>query len=208
VVSVVGDERRELIDPAPAALAAEVERRRLSPRLRLALLTSVVVVVFIVGRATGIVDSLSPQSLRALLAGAGVLGVVGFVLAFSVGLLAQLPGLLFIAVAVLAYGREMGALVALAGAVVAVSVSFVVVRRFGGSALAEIESPFLRRVLSQLDTQPLRSVIVLRAVFGVAPFLNYALALSSLGFRDYLIGSVIGMTAPIVVAAVLLDAAL
>ena len=80
--------------------------------------------------------------------------------------------------------------------------------RFGGSALAEIESPWLRRVLSQLDTRPLRSVIVLRAIFGVAPFLNYALALSSLGFRDYIIGSIIGMAAPIAIAAVLLDLAL
>jgi uncharacterized membrane protein YdjX (TVP38/TMEM64 family) len=209
VVPVVGDERRELIDdPAPEALAAEVARRRMTPRLRLAVLTAAVVLMFVTLRVTGVVDSLSPESLRALLAGAGILGVIGFVLAFSVGLLAQLPGLLFIAVAVLAYGRAMGALVALLGAVVAVSVTFVVVRRFGGSALAEIESPFMRRVLSQLDTRPLRSVIVLRAVFGVAPFLNYALALSSLGFRDYLIGSVIGMTAPITIAALILDAAL
>jgi uncharacterized membrane protein YdjX (TVP38/TMEM64 family) len=208
VVSVVGDERGQLIDPAPEALAAEVVRRRMTPRLRLALLTSAVVLMFVTLRVTGIVDSLSPESLRALLAGAGVLGVVGFVLAFSVGLLAQLPGLLFIAVAVLAYGRAMGAVVALVGAVVAVSVTFVVVRRFGGSALAEIESPFLRRALSQLDSRPLRSVIVLRVVFGVAPFLNYALALSSLGFRTYLIGSVIGMTPPIAIAAVILDAAL
>jgi uncharacterized membrane protein YdjX (TVP38/TMEM64 family) len=208
VVPVVGDERRELIDAAPEALAAEVARRRMTPRLRLALLTSAVVLMFVTLRVTGIVDSLSPESLRALLAGAGVLGVVGFVLAFTLGLLAQLPGLLFIAVAVLAYGRAMGAVVALVGAVVAVSVTFVVVRRFGGSALAEMESPFLRRVLSQLDARPLRSVIVLRAVFGVAPFLNYALALSSLGFRDYLIGSVIGMTPPITIAAVILDAAL
>jgi uncharacterized membrane protein YdjX (TVP38/TMEM64 family) len=206
---VVGDERRELIDdPATEALAAEVARRRMTPRLRLAMLTAAVVLMFVTLRVTGVVDSLSPESLRALLAGAGILGVIGFVLAFSVGLLAQLPGLLFIAVAVLAYGRAMGALVALVGAVVAVSVTFVVVRRFGGSALAEIESPFMRRVLSQLDTRPLRSVIVLRAVFGVAPFLNYALALSSLGFRDYLIGSVIGMTAPITIAALILDAAL
>ena len=135
-------------------------------------------------------------------------GVVVFVAVFSLGLLAQLPGLLFIAVAVLAYGREVGALVALGGSIVAVSVSFFVVRRFGGRALAEMKSPFLKRLLSQLDTRPLRSVILLRAVFGVAPFLNYALALSSLGFRDYLIGSAIGMAAPITIAAVILDAAL
>jgi uncharacterized membrane protein YdjX (TVP38/TMEM64 family) len=178
------------------------------PALRLAMIGAIVVAVFVAGRVTGLTDAISPESVRALLAGAGVLGVVAFVVVFSLGLLAQLPGLLFIAVAVLAYGRELGALVALVGSIVAVSVSFFVVRRFGGRALAELKSPLLKRMLSQLDTRPLRSVIVLRAVFGVAPPLNYALALSSLGFRDYLIGSAIGMAAPIIVAAVILDAAL
>lgn len=202
---MVGDERGKL-DPGPQPEPGVVARSR--PGLRLAGIGAAVVALFVLGRAIGIADSVSPESLRTLIGGAGLFGVVAFVVMFSVGLLAQLPGLLFIAVAVLAYGREMGALVALGGSIVAVSVSFFVVRRFGGRALAELESPFLRRMLSQLDTRPLRSVIVLRAVFGVAPPLNYALALSSLGFRDYLIGSAIGMAAPVTIAAVILDAAL
>jgi uncharacterized membrane protein YdjX (TVP38/TMEM64 family) len=176
--------------------------------VRLTLIALVVVAVYASGRATGLTESLTPQALRALFANAGAAGVVLFVTAFTLGMLAQLPGLLFIAVAVLAYGREMGAVVALGGAVVAASVSFVVVRRFGGNALAELESPFVRRLLARLDDRPLSSVILLRVVFGVAPFLNYALALSSLGFRDYLIGSVIGMTVPIGIAALILDATL
>ncbi|MEW6271404.1 MAG: VTT domain-containing protein [Thermodesulfobacteriota bacterium] len=183
-------------------------RPRLRPGVRLALIALVVAMVYVTGRATGVTEALTPESLRAMFAGAGVTGVVLFVAAFSIGMLAQLPGLLFIAVAVLAYGREMGAVVALGGAVVAATVSFVVVRRFGGNALAELESPFVRRWLARLDDRPLSSVILLRVVFGVAPFLNYALALSSLGFRDYLIGSVIGMAVPIGVAALVLDAAL
>lgn len=202
---MVGDERGNL-EPGPEAVPVTLPAAR--PGLRLAAIGAIVVVVFIAGRASGLTDAISPESVRALLAGAGVFGVLAFVVVFSLGLLAQLPGLLFIAVAVLAYGRELGALVALGGSIVAVSVSFFVVRRFGGRALAELKSPFLQRMLSQLDTRPLRSVIVLRAVFGVAPPLNYALALSSLGFRDYLIGSAIGMAAPIIVAAVVLDAAL
>jgi uncharacterized membrane protein YdjX (TVP38/TMEM64 family) len=201
---MVGDERNlnDRLDAVPDAPAA------LRPGVRLLLLGVAVGTIFVVGKASGVVDSISPESLRALLASAGVFGVLVFVAVFSLGLLAQLPGLLFIAVAVLAYGREVGALVALGGSIVAVSVSFFVVRRFGGRALAEMKSPFLKRLLSQLDARPLRSVIMLRAVFGVAPFLNYALALSSLGFRDYLIGSAIGMAAPITIAAVILDAAL
>lgn len=201
---MVGDEPGSLSAPATAAAAP----RRTSARLRLLVLCGIAGVVYVGARASGLDQSLTPEHLRAVLAGAGAFGVLAFVAAFSLGLLAQLPGLLFVAVAVLAYGRTMGAVVALGGAIVAVSVSFVVVRRFGGSALTEIESPLLRRLLAQLDTRPLRSVILLRTVFGVAPFLNYALALSSLGFRDYLIGSVIGMTAPITIAAVLLDVAL
>lgn len=172
------------------------------------LLALVLAAVYVVGRATGLTDTMSVEGLRALFAGAGLLGLVGFVLVFTAGLLLQLPGMLFISVAVLVYGREMGALVALGGALVAVSVTFVVVRRFGGRALAELESPFVRRMLTRLDRRPLSSVILLRTVFGVAPFLNYALALSPLGFREYLIGSAIGMSLPIGLAAVVLDAAL
>lgn len=207
MVSVVGDERGQL-SGATGSTQGVAPGRRLHARHRILVLAIVAGAIFVAAHATGIDRSLTPEHLRALLAGAGVFGVLLFVVVFSVGLLAQLPGLLFIAVAVLAYGRTMGALVALGGAAVAISVSFFVVRRFGGSALAEIESPLLGRLLSQLDTQPLRSVIVLRAIFGVAPFLNYALALSSLGFRDYIIGSIIGMAAPITIAAVLLDVAL
>jgi len=203
---VVGDERAELIDPSSDALAP-VGVGRIAPRTRLVLLALAVAAIFVAGRLSGL-GSVSPESLRALLANAGVFGVLAFVLVFSVGLLAQLPGMLFITVAVLVYGRELGTVIALGGAMVAVSVSFFVVRRFGGSALAEVKSPLVRRLLAQLDTRPLRSVIVLRAVFGVAPFLNYALALSSLGFRDYLIGSVIGMTPTIAVVAAILHAAL
>lgn len=215
---MVGDERAELSgEPGAAAAALPRDPRsdesrapghRLHARHRILLLSLIAGVVFVTAHLTGFDRSITPEHIRALLAGAGVFGVIVFVIVFSLGLLAQLPGLLFIAVAVLAYGRTMGALVALLGAVVAISVSFIVVRRFGGSALAEIESPFLRRILSQLDTRPLRSVILLRAIFGVAPALNYALALSSLGFRDYIIGSIIGMAAPITLAAILLDVAL
>jgi uncharacterized membrane protein YdjX (TVP38/TMEM64 family) len=201
---MVGDQRGDLDGPVTVSAAAA----RVSPRIRLALVGLIALTTLIVVRLSGIADSVSPESLRALMAGAGVFGILVFILVFTLGLLAQLPGLLFIAVAVLAYGRGPGILVALAGSIVAVSVTFLVVRRFGGRALTEMESPLLRRMLAQLDTRPLSSVIMLRIVFGVAPFLNYALALSSLGFREYLIGSVIGMTPPIALAALILDAAL
>jgi len=204
---MVGDERVEPSEPLRGPVAA-VEAARIHPRSRLLLLGLAAAVLFVVGRLSGLSHSVSPESLRALLADAGVLGVLLFVVVFSLGLLAQLPGMLFITVAVLVYGRELGTVIAVGGAIVAVSVSFFVVRRFGGSALSEVSSPLVRRLLAQLDTRPLRSVILLRAVFGVAPFLNYALALSSLGFRDYLIGSAIGMTPTIAVVAAILHAAL
>jgi uncharacterized membrane protein YdjX (TVP38/TMEM64 family) len=200
---MVGDER-----VGPSAPVAVVGAARSHARTRLLWLGLAAALLFVVGRLSGLSHSVSPESLRALLAGAGVLGVLLFVVVFSLGLLAQLPGMLFITVAVLVYGRELGTVIAVGGAIVAVSVSFLVVRRFGGSALSEVNSPLVRRLLAQLDTRPLRSVILLRAVFGVAPFLNYALALSSLGFRDYLIGSAIGMTPTIAVIAALLHAAL
>ena len=52
---------------------------------------------------------------------------------------------------------------------------------------------------------PVRNVILLRLFLNAAPWLNHALALAPLGFRDYLIGSAVGMAIPIFVISALSD---
>ena len=51
----------------------------------------------------------------------------------------------------------------------------------------------------------MRTVLLLRLVLWMAPELNYALALSNVGYRPYLVGSALGLVAPIGGTVLLFD---
>lgn len=182
----------------------------LSPKasrwLRIGALVLVLGGLAIAGVASGVTRDLSVDAIRAWMLGAGAAGVLLFVAAFALGTLVQIPGMLFVAAAALAYGTLAGAAVALVGAVISVAMSFWLVRTVGGKLLTEVDKPLMKRVLARLDRAPVRTVAVLRLVFWVAPPLNYALALSNVSGRAYLIGSAVGLIIPVTAAAVFVDA--
>jgi uncharacterized membrane protein YdjX (TVP38/TMEM64 family) len=86
-------------------------------------------------------------------------------------------------------------LIALLGALVSVNVTFAVVRTFAGEALTDIQRPFVRRLLSRIDSHPVMTVAVLRLIFQTAPPLNYVLP-TAVRWRDHLVGSVLGLPVP------------
>jgi uncharacterized membrane protein YdjX (TVP38/TMEM64 family) len=86
--------------------------------------------------------------------------------------------------------------------------SFAIVRLVGGKALGELENPWVKKVMAKLDERPITTIALLRVVLIMSPQLNYALALTNVRFRDYLIGSVIGLVPPILAFVVFFDAAM
>jgi uncharacterized membrane protein YdjX (TVP38/TMEM64 family) len=171
--------------------------------LRLAILAAVVVALLVVRYTTSFGASLSTARIRDLVQHAGAAGVALFVLAFTVGELLHVPGMVFVAAAVMAWGRVGGGALSYAAALVSVSVGFFVVRAIGGQPLATITQPRLRALLARLDRRPIVTVALLRLVMWVAPALTYALALSSVRYRDFAIGSALGLLIPFAVAAAL-----
>jgi uncharacterized membrane protein YdjX (TVP38/TMEM64 family) len=154
--------------------------------------------VYLVARATGLLERVdSVEEVRALTVAAGPWGQVAFIAGFALGELVHVPGFLFVAAAALAYGKAAGFALSFIGAVLSVSLSFAVVRRLGGTALADLDRPWIRRVLGHLDRRPVRTVVALRLVLWLAPGLNYALALTRVRFRDYLVGSALGLALPV-----------
>jgi len=172
---------------------------------RLALLASLIVVLFAFGRATGLDAYLSAENVRMVTAAAGLWGPLVFVLLFCAGELVHVPGAVFVAAAAVAYGPRGGGILAFVGAVAAVSVSFILVRTIGGEPLAAVRSSRARQILSQLERRPVRTVFLLRLLFWMAPPINYALALSGVRFRSYLIGTALGLPAPIAGIVLLSD---
>ena len=129
-------------------------------------------------------------------------GFLVFTALFALGNLLQVPGWLFLAAAVLALGAPWGGLTTYVAACVTCITTFWVVRLVGADALRAANGRIGARVFAQLDAHPVRSVAVLRLLFQTAPALNYALALSGVGFTEYLIGTLIGLPLPILLYVV------
>jgi uncharacterized membrane protein YdjX (TVP38/TMEM64 family) len=199
---------RDLADAPPqdpkksAADPADPAKKKL---LRLAALVTLIVGSIVLAKVTGVSERLTPESIRGFMEGAGVLGFLIFLGVFAVGELVHVPGVFFVAAAILAYGRGFGGVAAYAGAVLSVIVSFLVVRGVGGQMLADVRRPFVRKILDGLDRRPIRVVAILRLILWMAPPLNYALAMSRVRFRDYVIGSALGLLIPIALASVFFD---
>jgi uncharacterized membrane protein YdjX (TVP38/TMEM64 family) len=172
---------------------------------RLAALVALIVGLIVLGKVTGLTAYLSTERIRTTVQAAGWWGALVLIALFCVGELVHVPGWVFMAAAVIAYGRLTGGLLGYAGALCSVSLSFVIVRGVGGKPLGAIRWRWAQRVLGHLDTHPLRTVFILRSILWMAPQLNYALALSNVRFRDYLVGSALGLALPLLGMVLLFD---
>jgi len=184
----------------PAIVIAFVRRYR---RLLGALLfLGVLLMVF---QVSGLRDHFSLAFIRELILQHRVGGLVLFVLLFSLGNLIQVPGWVFLAAAVITLGRVWGGAVTYAAAVTSCAFTFVTIRALGGDALRLLENRVAVSILRRLDTYPVASVALLRLLFQTAPALNYALAMSGIGFRGYLIGTLAGLPIPIALYCIFFD---
>lgn len=176
-----------------------------SSRWRMAALALFFVGSFAVAKLTGITDDVDVDVVRGFMESAGVWGFFAFVAIFALGELMHIPGMVFVGAAALAYGDALGIAAAYTGAVASVITSFFVVRAIGGQPLAGAKRPWMKKILARLDRQPVRTVAFLRFLFWLSPALNYGLAMSSVRFREYLVGSAIGLAIPIPLVVLLFD---
>ncbi len=132
-------------------------------------------------------------------------GLLIFVALFALGNLIQIPGVIFLAAAVLALGEVWGGIATYIAAVLSCVFTFWLIRLLGGDALREINGKWPQRLLAGLDAHPIKSVALLRVLLQTVPALNYALALSGVKFRNYLTGTLIGLPLPIALYCIFFD---
>lgn len=172
---------------------------------RLLYLMVVIVGVWLAAWATGVTEQFTSESIRTVLAQRSLWGVAAFVAFFSAGQLLRVPSTVFIAASVAIWGRSLGTFVALIGALVSATVTFAVVRAFAGKALADVQRPIVRHLLDNIDRRPIVTIAVLRLLFQTAPPLNYALAMTAVGWRAHLVGSWLGLPVPVTGMAFFFD---
>jgi len=155
------------------------------------------VFLYVVVEVTDLRSHLSPDVIKSLFFAYPVWGIVLFCLAFSLGNLLYVPGWVFLVGAVVALGKEWGGAATLMAAMCSSTISFLLIRAAGGTALRSFNHRWADKIFAHLDERPILSVASLRLMFQTLPALNYALALADIRFRDYLAGTVLGLPVPI-----------
>ncbi len=159
----------------------------------------------LLGRQSGWFDQVSAESVAESVRAAGPWGAALYIVIFALGEFIHIPGIVFVGAGIFAYGTLLGFGLALVGSIVSVCFSFAVVRTLGGQVARDSRWAFLRRVMANLDRRPIATVVVLRSFLFISPALNYALALSGISFRHYLVGSVLGLSGPLIVIVLLFE---
>jgi uncharacterized membrane protein YdjX (TVP38/TMEM64 family) len=133
-------------------------------------------------------------------------GLILFVVLFSLGNLIQIPGLIFLAAAVLTLGSLWGGIATYIAAVTSCLFTFLTIRALGGDALRLLTNRVAVRILREIDAHPIGCVALLRVLFQTAPALNCALAMSGIRLRPYFVGTLLGLPVPIALYCVFFDA--
>lgn len=162
------------------------------------------VLLWVIVELTGLRDQLSLAQVRRAFDEHRAWGFALFTALFVLANLVHVPGGIFLLAAVLALGPLWGGLSTYVAACVSCTVTFVVVRALGADALRGLDNRIARRLFAALDARPVRSVVLLRLVFHSVPALNYALALSGVRLRHYVLGTVLGLPLPILVVTLLM----
>lgn len=131
---------------------------------------------------------------------------VAVMLAYVIAALLVIPLTLVFAVTGIVFGPWLGVPYALAGACLSASVTFAIGNRLGGRQLRRIGGTRIQRLSSRIAKRGLVAMIVLR-LLPVAPFalVNVVAGAARLRFRDFILGTFIGVLPGVFVTNVFVD---
>ncbi len=154
---------------------------------------------------TGLTNKFSVDAIKNIFNENILVSSLLFITLFCVANILNIPGWIFLVASVLTIGKVAGGSLTFIAAITSSVISFLFVDYIGGDALLEIKNKYIKKSLSQINNSPIKSVILLRLIFQTFPPLNYALALSGIKFKEYLIGTLIGLPLPIATIVIFFD---
>lgn len=138
-------------------------------------------------------EYLTRDRIRAWVARSGWWGPLVFVGLFTVGQLISIPGLLFVAAAVVAWGKWPGIGASYLATIVSSTVGFLVARLVGGKAFHRIRWKWMQSLLDRVEEHPLRWITLIVAVLWMAPPVNYALGMTKVPLWRFVVATAVGL---------------
>src|SRR5581483_93432 len=129
-------------------------------------------------------------------------------LAYVVGAFLVVPLVLLVAATAVVFGPALGMLYSMIGALISGSIIYSVGRRLGRDAVRRLAGRRLNDLSRRLSRRGLLAIVLVRIV-PVAPFsmINVVAGASHIGWRDFLLGTAVGLAPMIVLTSMFVDRA-
>ncbi len=169
--------------------------------LRLMALLGLVLCLYGVAHVTGLTELQSLEALQQRVDGTGVWGWFIFAGIFILLHQMHIPGVFFLLAAMWLFGPWEGAMVGGVSAQISLMIHYFVIRGVGGTPLEGVQKQWLKTWVERLHRYPVRAMIMIRLVMVMSPTINIPVVLSGIGFRDYAVGTALGLGLFLVVLA-------
>lgn len=176
-----------------------------SPKTRLLYSIVFVSLLFLLIKIFNLQEYVNTIFIRDLFDHNSLLAVSVFVVLFCLANISYIPGWVFLATSVYLFGKINGGLLVFFAAIISSLFSFFTLRFIFGRPLTEIQIPKVQNIMNKFQHNEMLGVTILRLIFQTNPFINYALAFSSVRARNYIIGTLVGLPLPIIIYCYFFD---
>ena len=184
--------------PAPRPMLI---RALTSPWARLGVLAAMIVTAVVIAATN---DGFSLEGIRGTIDDLGMAAPLGYVLLYAVVTVLLFPGTPFTVAAGLLFGPVLGSATALVGAVLGATLSFLVGRLIGRSAVEQLAGRRVQAIDHFLSSRGVIAILLVRLI-PLFPFnvVNLVCGVTALRLRDYILGTAIGIIPGTVLLAAL-----
>ncbi|MCH2045595.1 MAG: VTT domain-containing protein [Saprospiraceae bacterium] len=164
---------------------------------RIGLLITLVGGLILLARFTPVGEYLTIEKLRVLILDAGIWGVFIYIGIFIAAAFMGLPATAFLIFSIIVFGYWQGAGITYIAAFIGALATFYFSRLVGGKALSEIKNKRIQKIIQQAEDKPIRTLIILRTITQISPFVGYTLALTNIKSKHFIVGNIIANLIPI-----------
>lgn len=168
-----------------------------SDRLKFFGLILFIVAIIVAIKAFGVANLLTPTMLREQVDSYGSFGPIVFIIMYAVATIAFIPGTPLTLASGVIFGKVLGTLYTVIGATIGATIAFLIARSLGESFVDKMLKGKHNKIYEydqKLEKNGFPVVLFLRFV-PIFPFngLNFALGLTKVKFKDYFLGTMLGI---------------
>lgn len=169
--------------------------------LKIGIFLVLILAIVLTVLSTDISRHLSPENLKNYLLLSGRYAPFIFIAAFIAGFYLRIPGFIFMILGAIVFGRRHAILFSFIAITAGTTLTFFTARFFLRDTVSQMQIRGVKGLNEKVVRRGFVTVLLLRLIFFLLPPLNWMLGVTKVKYRDYLFGTILGVTPGVLIFA-------